>query len=127
MTKSYRIISFEAANIYKDDNPDVKTRRPLLPQNDPDKQKFYDLFDNMLDESLDLRHLKKVYESIITDRPFAFEDLRGNDCTLAVINVKFSQNAKEYDGEGDNAKSKELLNTKSLRKYLYTQDRKSVV
>lgn len=123
MANSYRIISFEAADVYKAAEGVEGKPYSLLPKNAPDKTKCFDLFNNILDESLDLIKLKDVYNSTITPstrEPFSFADERGNEYTLAVINVNFklSLKAEHVNRKGEKTK-KTVQNTKELRRYLY--------
>lgn len=102
MKQGYRIISIEAADIYKQEQANAVDVGYLLPEK---KDDAYRLFKIYLDYSLDLIELKKAYKRICRKK-FAFQDKYGNSYTLAVINVKFNYTYKSE--EGKHVKIKEL-------------------
>ena len=109
--KGVRIISLEAREIYQHilDNG-VKTGYILPPKKSP---KYFYLFKNILDYSLDAIELEKTYPTACRRKNFSFADERGNEHTLAVINVKFNYVLKDESGENV------LMNLKELRQYFY--------
>lgn len=108
MQKGYRIISVEAADIFKHEQeygvavgyqmPDIKS------------DAYFHLFKNKLDYSLDLIELEKAYKRICRKK-FSFADEHNNFYTLAVINVKFNYTYKPEAGLP--------IQTKQLREYFY--------
>lgn len=108
MTNSYRILSIEACDIYKQEQANGKGVGLKLPQKNSDA--YFELFLNKLDYCLDLIELKRVYEQICGE-PFSLSDKFGNEYTLAVINVKFKFVYTPKTGEP--------VNTKALREHYY--------
>lgn len=109
MQKGYRIISVEAADIYKNEQEygvAVGYKMPEFKSN-----AYFRLFRNYLDYSLDLIELEKAYKRICRKK-FSFADKNYNPYTLSVINVKFNYTYKPEDGGP--------IQTKKLRKYFYT-------
>ncbi|MBO7215224.1 MAG: hypothetical protein J6V66_07010, partial [Clostridia bacterium] len=105
--KGVRIISLEASEIYGKILKNGEDIGYSLP-----KKKDYTLFKlfkNVLDYSLDLVELEKIYEDKCR-RKFLFPDKSGYDYTYAVINVKFNYT---YLSIGC------ALNLKQLRQYFY--------
>lgn len=108
MQKGYRIISVEAADIYKSEQGNgvaVGYKMPEFKSN-----AYFRLFRNYLDYSLDLIELEKAYKRICRKK-FSFTDERNNLYTLSVINVKFNYTYKSDDGNP--------IQTKKLREYFY--------
>lgn len=95
MRKGYRIISIEAADIYRQEQTNgvaVGYKMPEL------KSDGFRLFKIYLDYSLDLIELEKAYKRICRKK-FSCQDKYGNDYTLAVINVKFNYTYKPEKGK----------------------------
>lgn len=86
MRKGYRIISVEAADIYKHEQTHGVAVGFKMPEED---DACFWLFKNVLDASLDLGELEKAYKRICRKK-FSFRDKCNNEYTLAVINVKFN-------------------------------------
>ena len=108
MRKGYRIISIEAADIYKQEQTNGVAVGFILPELKSDA--YFRLFKIFLDNSLDLIELEKAYKRICRKK-FAFQDKYGNSYTLAVINVKFNYT---YKSEED-----EPVKIKELREHFY--------
>lgn len=107
MKKGYRIISIEAADIYRQEQesgvaigkmPECKSKA------------YFRLFKNILDDSLDCMELEKVYKKVCRKK-FSFQDKNENLYTLAVVNVKFNYVYKSQDDKP--------VNLKALREYFY--------
>ncbi|WP_251546302.1 MULTISPECIES: hypothetical protein [Pumilibacter] len=109
MQKGYRIISVEAADIYKHEQENGVAVGYKLP--DIKSDAYFWLFKNKLDYSLDSIELEKVYTRICRKK-FAFVDEHNNSYTLAVVNVKFNYTYKPENGKP--------IKVKQLRKYFYT-------
>ena len=108
MKNSYRIISLEAADIYKyeqEGGVDIGYKMP-----EHKSYAYFRLFKNILDYSLDSIELEKAYTRICRKK-FSFVDEHNNCYTLAVVSVKFNYTYKS--AEGSSTKVKEL------RKYFY--------
>lgn len=86
MRKGYRIISVEAADIYKHEQTNGVAIGYQMPEKD---DAYFWLFKNVLDDSLDFVELEKAYTRICRKK-FSFRDKFDNGYILAVINVKFS-------------------------------------
>ena len=86
MKKGYRIISIEAADIYKQEQTNDVDIGYLLPERKDDAFRLFKIY---LDNSLDLIELEKAYKRICRKK-FSSQDKSGNEYTLAVINVKFN-------------------------------------
>lgn len=108
MNKSYRIISVEAADIYKHEQENGVAVGYKLPETKSDA--YFWLFKNKLDYSLDSIELEKAYTRICRKK-FFFVDEHNNSNTLAVINVKFNYTYKPEDGKP--------VKVKQLREYFY--------
>lgn len=105
--KGYHILSLEANDIYEQEQINGVEKGYLLP---PKKGRaYFELFKNMLDNSLDLIELEKCYYSKCRNS-FSFEDEYQNQYTLAVINLKFSYTYKD---------KKHIKNLKELREHFY--------
>lgn len=108
MNKGYRIISVEAADIYKHEQEYGVAVGYKLPEIKSDA--YFWLFKNKLDYSLDSIELEKAYTRICRKK-FSFVDEHNNDYTLAVINVKFNFTYKPENGKP--------VKVKQLREYFY--------
>lgn len=108
MQKRYRILSVEAAEIYRAEQENGVAVGYKLPEGKG--AAWFRLFKNKLDDCLDLRELERVYPKLCR-RKFGFYDERGNVYALAVINVKFN-----YTYKTDGGKPVAL---KALREHLY--------
>lgn len=108
MYKGYRIISVEAADIYKHEQEYGVAVGYNLP--DVKSDAYFWLFKNKLDYSLDSIELEKAYTRICRKK-FSFVDEHNNSYTLAVINVKFNFTYKPNDGKP--------IKIKQLREYFY--------
>lgn len=103
MNKDYRILSIEAADIYKQEQENGATAGYKLPEYK--SYAYFRLFKNILDYSLDAIELEKTY-SRICHKKFSFVDGHNNNYTLAVVSVKFNYTYKS--AEGKSTKVKEL-------------------
>lgn len=108
MNKGYRIISVEAADIYKHEQEYGVVVGYKLP--DVKNDAYFWLFKNKLDYSLDSIELEKAYTRICRKK-FSFVDEHNNSYTLSVVNVKFNYTYKP-DGE-------KPVKVKQLREYFY--------
>ena len=107
MKKGYRIISIEAADIYKQEQTNDVDIGYLLPERKDDAFRLFKIY---LDNSLDLIELEKAYKRICRKK-FSFQDKSGNEYTLAVINIKFNYTYKPEEGKP--------VKIKELREYFY--------
>lgn len=108
MKKRYRIISIEAADIYKQEQENGVSVGYKMPESK--SKAYFRLFKNILDDSLDCMELEKVYKKICRKK-FSFQDKNENLYTLAVVNVKFNYVYKPQDGKP--------VNLKALREHFY--------
>lgn len=108
MQKGYRIISVEAADIYKYEQEYGVAVGYKLPELKSDA--YFRLFKNKLDYSLDSIELEKAYTRICRKK-FSFVD-EHNSYTLAVINVKFNFTYKPESGKP--------VKVKQLREHFYS-------
>ena len=108
MSKGYRVISIEAADIYRHEQENGVCIGYKMPENKSDA--YFRLFKIYLDNSLDLIELEKAYKRICRKK-FSFQDKSGNEYTLAVINVKFNYTYKPEEGKP--------VKIKELRKHFY--------
>ena len=108
MHKSYRILSVEAADIYKAERENGAAVGYQLPEKSNDA--CFRLFKVFLDNSLDSAALEKTYKRVCRKR-FSFADEYGHAYTLAVVNVKFNY---VYKSEGGKP-----VNLKTLREHFY--------
>lgn len=108
MRKAYRIISIEAADIYRHEQENGVSVGYKMPESKSDA--YFRLFKIYLDNSLDLIELEKAYKRICRKK-FSFQDKSGNEYTLAVINVKFNYTYKPEEGKP--------VKIKELRKHFY--------
>lgn len=109
MRKGNRIISIEAADIYKHKQEYGVAVGYKLP--DVKSDAYFWLFKNKLDYSLDSIELEKAYTRICRKK-FSFVDEHNNSYTLAVVNVKFNYTYKPADGKP--------VKIKQLREYFYS-------
>lgn len=96
MRKAYRIISIEAADIYRHEQENGVSVGYKMPENKSDA--YFRLFKIYLDNSLDLIELEKAYARICRKK-FSFQDKKENEYTLAVINLKFNYTYKPENGK----------------------------
>ena len=108
MRKAYRIISIEAADIYRQEQENGGSVGYKMPESKSDA--YFKLFKIYLDNSLDLVELEKAYARICRKK-FSFQDKKENDYTLAVINLKFN-----YTYKRENSKPVKI---KDLRAHFY--------
>jgi len=108
--KGYHIISLEAKYIYEQELINGVEKGYVLPSKND--RKFFGLFKNVLDYSLDLIELEKCYYSKCRNS-FSFEDEYQNQYTLAIINLKFT-----YTYQNKN-NSKDRKDRKGLREHYY--------
>ena len=108
MRKGCRIISIEAADIYKQEQENGVAVGYKLPNKNSNA--YFVLFKNKLDDSLDCVELEKAYKKICRKK-FSFQDKNENSYTLAVVNVKFNYIYKPQDGSH--------VNLKALRQHFY--------
>lgn len=107
-TNRYRIISIEAADIYRQEQENGVAVGIKMPEKNSDA--CFRMFRNFMDNSLDLIVLEKAYKRICRKK-FSFRDKFGNDYTLAVVNVKFN-----FIHRSENGKTVKI---KQLREYFY--------
>lgn len=108
MKKGYRIISIEAADIYRHEQENGVSVGYKMPENKSDA--YFRLFKIYLDNSLDLIELEKVYKRVCRKK-FSFQDKSENEYTLAVINLKFNYTYKSENGKP--------IKIKDLRAHFY--------
>ena len=96
MRKAYRIISIEAADIYRQEQENGGSVGYKMPESKSDA--YFKLFKIYLDNSLDLVELEKAYARICRKK-FSFQDKKENEYTLAVINLKFNYTYKPENGK----------------------------
>ena len=104
----YRIISIEAADIYRQEQENGVAVGIKMPERNSDAR--FHMFRNFLDNSLDLIELEEAYKRICRKK-FSFRDKFGNDYTLAVVNVKFNFIYKTENGK--------TVKIRQLREYFY--------
>ena len=104
----YRIISIEAADIYRQEQENGVAVGIKMPGKNSDAR--FRMFRNFLDNSLELIELEKTYKRICRKK-FSFRDKFGNDYTLAVVNVKFN-----FIHRSENGKTVKI---RQLREYFY--------
>ena len=109
MHKGYRILSVEAADIYKAERENGAAVGYKLPERNSDA--CFRLFKVFLDNSLDSAALETTYTRVCRKK-FSFADKYGNAYTLAVVNVKFNYVFKAEGGK--------TVNLKALREHFYT-------
>ena len=108
MKQGYRIISIEAADIYRHEQENGVAVGYKMPESKSDA--YFRFFKNYLDNSLDLIELEKAYKRICRKK-FSFQDKYENEYTLAVINVKFNYTYKPEEGKP--------VKIKELREHFY--------
>lgn len=96
MRKAYRIISIEAADIYRQEQENGGSVGYKMPESKSDA--YFKLFKIYLDNSLDLVELEKAYARICRKK-FSFQDKKENEYTLAVINLEFNYTYKSENGK----------------------------
>lgn len=108
MKQGYRIISIEAADIYRHEQENGVSVGYKMPENKSDA--YFRLFKIYLDNSLDLIEIEKAYKRICRKK-FSFQDKSENEYTLAVINLKFNYTYKPQEGKP--------IKIKELREHFY--------
>lgn len=108
MRKAYRIISIEAADIYRQEQENGVSVGYVMSEKKSDA--YFRLFKVYLDNSLDLIELEKTYKRICRKK-FSFQDKYEHDYTLAVINLKFNYTYKFQEGKP--------VKIKDLRSHFY--------
>ena len=108
MKQRYRIISIEAADIYRHEQENGVAVGYKMPESKSDA--YFRLFKNYLDNSLDLIELEKAYKRK-SRKKFSFQDKYENEYILAVINVKFNYTYKPEEGKP--------VKIKELREHFY--------
>ena len=108
MKQGYKIISIEAADIYRHEQENGVSVGYVMPEKKSDA--YFRLFKVYLDNSLDLIELEKTYKRIYRKK-FSFQDKYEHDYTLAVINLKFNYTYKSQEGK--------LVKIKDLRSHFY--------
>lgn len=108
MKKGYRIISIEAADIYRHEQENGVAVGYKMPE--IKSETYFRLFKIYLDNSLDLIELEKAYKRICRKK-FSFQDKNENEYTLAVINLKFNYTYKSQEGN--------FIKMKDLREHFY--------
>lgn len=106
--KGYHIISLEAKDIYEQELKNGVEKGFILPTKDD--RKFFGLFNNVLDYSLDLIELEKCYQKKYRNNRFSFEDEYNNKYTFTIINLKFTYTYKDENNGKD---------LKQLREHFY--------
>lgn len=108
MKQGYRIISIEAADIYRQEQENGVSVGYKMPENKSDA--YFRLFKIYLDNSLDSVELEKAYKRVCRKK-FSFQDKSENEYTLAVINLKFNYTYKPENGKP--------IKIKDLRAHFY--------
>ena len=108
MKQGYRIISIEAADIYRQEQENGVSVGYVMPEKKSDA--YFRLFKIYLDNSLDLIELEKAYARICRKK-FSFQDKYEHDYTFAVINLKFNYTYKSQEGKP--------VKIKDLRSHFY--------
>ena len=96
MKQGYRIISIEAADIYRHEQENGVSVGYKMPESKSDA--YFRLFKIYLDYSLDSIELEKTYKRVCRKK-FYLQDKSENEYTLAVINIKFNYTYKSQDGK----------------------------
>ncbi len=104
----YRIISIEAADIYRQEQENGVAVGIKMSGKNSDAR--FRMFRNFLDNSLDLIELEKAYKHICRKK-FSFRDKFGNDYAVAVVNVKFNFIHRSENGK--------IVKIRQLREYFY--------
>ncbi len=108
MKQGYRIISIEAADIYRHEQENGVSVGYKMPEGKSDA--YFRLFKIYLDNSLDLIELEKAYKRVCRKK-FSFQDKSENEYTLAVINLKFNYTYKPQE--------EKPVKIKELREHFY--------
>ena len=108
MKQGYRIISIEAADIYRHEQENGVSVGYKMPESKSDA--YFRLFKIYLDNSLDSVELENTYKRICRKK-FYFKDKSENEYTLAVINLKFNYTYKSENGKP--------IKIKDLRSHFY--------
>lgn len=108
MKQGYRIISIEAADIYRHEQENGVSVGYKMPEGKSDA--YFRLFKIYLDNSLDSVELEKAYKRVCRKK-FSFQDKSENEYTLAVINLKFNYTYKPEEGKP--------VKIKELREHYY--------
>ena len=108
MKQGYRIISIEAADIYRHEQEKGVSVGYIMPESKSDA--YFRLFKIYLDNSLDSVELEKAYKRVCRKK-FSFQDKSENEYTLAVINLKFNYTYKPENGKP--------IKIKELRSHFY--------
>ena len=108
MQQGYRIISIEAADIYRHEQENGVAVGYKMPEGKSDA--YFRLFKIYLDNSLDSVELEKAYKRVCRKK-FSFQDKSENEYTLAVINLKFNYTYKPEEGKP--------VKIKELREHYY--------
>lgn len=108
MKNGCRILSIEAADIYKQEQEYGVAVGYKMPEYK--SYAYFRLFKNVLDYSLDTIELEKAYPRICRKK-LAFQDNYGNNYTTAVVSVKFNFAYKSTEGNS--------IKVKELRKHFY--------
>ena len=108
MKQGYRIISIEAADIYRYEQENGVSVGYKMPESKSDA--YFRLFKIYLDNSLDSVELEKAYKRVCRKK-FSFQDKSENEYTLAVINLKFNYTYKPENGKP--------IKIKDLRAHFY--------
>ncbi len=107
----YYIISLESKDIYEQELINGIDKGYILPSKKDNK--FFDLFNAVLDYSLDLFKLENIYETKCRKK-FYIEGKNNNKYTLSIINVKFNFKYKDIENHS-------VFTCKDLRKHFYEQ------
>ena len=108
MKQGYRIISIEAADIYRHEQENGVGVGYKMPESKSDA--YFRLFKIYLDNSLDSVELENAYKRVCRKK-FSFQDKSENEYTLAVINLKFNYTYKPENGKP--------IKIKDLRSHFY--------
>ena len=108
MKQGYRIISIEAADIYRHEQENGVSVGYKMPESKTDA--YFRLFKIYLDNSLDSVELENAYKRVCRKK-FSLQDKSGNEYTLAVINLKFNYTYKSGNGKP--------IKIKDLRSHFY--------
>ena len=96
MKQGYRIISIEAADIYRQEQENGVSVGYKMSESK--SETYFKLFKIYLDNSLDLVELEKAYARICRKK-FSFQDKKENEYIIAVINLKFNYTYKPENGK----------------------------
>lgn len=107
-TNRYKIISIEAADIYRQEQENGVAVGIKMSGKNSDAR--FRMFRNFMDNSLDLIELKKAYKRICRKK-FSSRDKFGNDYAFAVNDVKFNFIHRSENGK--------IVKIRQLREYFY--------